>query len=266
MTWNNVKKKEETLEKEEFFRAGSTLTLDQGLKVLVWGDAGVGKSYFALSAPPPIYVLDTEFGTMPVVRHFKDKEIYVFEAAILDPDTDEPDAEASLKKIERALATLKDIDKGTIVLDSGTDIWGWLGAWVEQGAQKKGKMTSIGQPQRLEWSRANTRWRQLILRLMAKPVHFVITAQPQEEYSSKGEAMGIYKPRIQKQTEFMCDIILHIEKEFKKGARKPVYKATLTKCRFQRGLELTFEDVTFDGLCEVLDEKLGVKVRGVTVE
>ncbi len=263
MSWD-AKKKEETepLKKEQFFKTTDTIEHSQGLKILVWGGPGEGKTYFALTFPPPIYVLDTEYGVMPVLRHFPDKDINVYEAAVLDPDTDEPDAGKSLKMIEQALSTLKDINEGTIVVDSGTDVWSWLGAWLEQAGAK---MTSIGKPQRLEWGRANLRWRQLILRLMAKPVHFVITAQPTEEYSSSGEALGTYKPRIQKQTPHMCDIILHVEKRFMKGIPKPKHIATMTKCRFQRGLDMEIEDITFDKLCTALQKDLGITIKGATV-
>lgn len=249
----------------DFFKRGKEVIHTQGLKIMVWGGPGVGKTHFALSAPPPIFVLDTEFGVAPLVRHFPDKEIYIAETAVLDEETDEPDAEKSIGQIEAAIATLRDVEHGTIVIDSGTDIWGWLGGWVEQQARKRGKMTAADSPQRLEWGRANLRWRQLILRLMAKPVHFVITAQMQEEYDSRGQALGTYKPRIQKQTEHMCDLIVYIDKVYKKGSTKPVYEATLTKCRFERSFDETMQDVTFDKLCETLKDKLGVLVKGVTV-
>lgn len=236
---------------------------------MVWGDPSVGKTYFALSFPEPIYVIDTEFGVAPVTRHFPDKEIFIHEAAILDPSTDEPDVDASLKSLEKAIAQLKNIEKGTIVIDSGTDIWQWLGAWVEQQARKSGKITSAGTPQRLEWGRANLRWRQLILRLMAKPVHFVITAQVAEEYDSRGQQTGNYKPRVQKQTPHMCDIILAMERKYVKKGKGPAeekYIATMEKCRFQRGMDMELEDVTFDKLAEALKDKLGVVIDGTEVE
>jgi len=270
MAWDKKgksKKKTVELNKDSFFKRADTFVHTQGLKTMAWGEAEVGKTFFGLSGEPPIYAIGTEFGIGPVLRHFPDKEIYVYEAAILDESTDEPDIEASLKNLEVAISTLKDVDRGTILIDSGTDIWGWLGAWVEQQARKAGKMTSAGTPQRLQWGRANLRWRQLILRLMAKPVHFIITAQVSEEYNDKGQPTGVYRPRIQRQTAHMCDVILHLEKTFTKARPpKPQYMATLTKCRFQRGVDMQLPNVTWQTLTEALKEKLGVEVKGSEVK
>lgn len=271
MTWNSEKGKSKLeplkIDKNQFFKKGEALVHDQGLKVLVWGDTEVGKTFFCMSAPEPIYAIGTEFGLAPLLRHFPDKEIYIHEAAILDDEKDEPDVDSSMKNIEKAIASLRDVEAGTIVIDSGTDIWQWLGAWVEQEAVKANKMTSAGTPQRLQWGRANLRWRQMILRLMSKPVHFIITAQSQEEYSSSGQQLGTFKPKIQRQTPHMCDVILHLRKTFPKVKGKPVakYIATVTKCRFQRGLDMKIEDVTWDRLITELKDKLGVEVTGVAV-
>jgi len=114
LTWNQLAKekreepKKKLPEMSEFWKPAKEIVHEQGLKILVWGREEVGKevsqnprsavlswlcrlhereglispkTYFCLSAPPPVYVVDTEFGTAPVLRHFKDKEIYVFEAA-----------------------------------------------------------------------------------------------------------------------------------------------------------------------------------------
>lgn len=270
MTWGDPKKKTDQEDapvktRNDYFKKSSGIVYSQGLKCLAWGDPETGKTFLSLTFPEPIYVIDTEFGTAPVARHFPDKEIYIYEAAVLDPDTDEPDIEKSLKELENAIAMLKDVDKGTIVIDSGTDIWSWLGAWVEQQARKAGRMTSAGTPQRLEWGRANLRWRQLILRLMAKPVNFVITAQLTEEYDSKGQAAGTYRPRIQKQTAHMCDIIMRLEKVYRGKPPKSKYIATLEKCRFQRGMDLEIQDVTYDKLVKELKDKLGVVIESSEV-
>ena len=42
---------------------------------------------------------------------------------LVAPETAEPDPEKSLEKVEQALVALRDVKEGTIVIDSGTDIW-----------------------------------------------------------------------------------------------------------------------------------------------
>jgi len=81
VTWNKLAKVVPSF--EEFWRPGSQLVHEQGLKILVWGEPEVGKTHFALTAPEPVYVVDTEYGVAPVLRHFKHKRIFVYEAAVV---------------------------------------------------------------------------------------------------------------------------------------------------------------------------------------
>ena len=144
-----------------FFKPATEIK-QQGLKVLVWGDSEVGKTHFCMTMPDPVYivpnvlhqkpailwcVIDTEFGTVPLLHKFPGKQIFVYEAAVLDETTMEPDALKSLDKIEEALGTLQAVEVGTICIDSGTDVWQWMGAWLEQTAKRR---TASGQPYQFE--------------------------------------------------------------------------------------------------------------------
>ena len=96
---------------------------------------------------------------------------------------------------------------------------------------------------------------------MTKPkVNFVITAQPVTIYDAKGNPTDVVRERIQRQTRYMCDVVLHMEKRFSKGQTVPTYVAVLDKCRYQRGLNLEVPDLTFESLVKVLKEKLGVVI------
>jgi len=216
----------------------------------------VGKSHFALTAPEPIHVIDTEFGIAPLLlkEPFSSKDIRVFEAAQLSVETAELDPIQSIEAVEQAVAYLKDINTGTIVIDTVTDIWQWIGAWLETVATAR---TQSGRPYQFEWGKANIRYRRLILRLMAKPrVHVILTGQPRPLYDEQGRRLGSMEPRVQRQTEHMVDAVLYLEKRSYPGYVK--YVATLTKCRFQRGFNTTIEDITFDRLVNVLETELGV--------
>ena len=57
-----------------------------------------------------------------------------------------------------------------------------------------------------------------------------------------------------------------MDKVYKKDSKKPEYVGTLTKCRFERSFDEGIKDVTFDTLCAVLKDKLGVEVQGVDIE
>ena len=77
-------------------------------------------------------------------------------------DEDEPfaiDPVRSLEKVELATEALKDVTKGTIVIDSVSDIWSWLGMWLHYNAQtstskKSGKEFMM----RTEWQHANAKY------------------------------------------------------------------------------------------------------------
>jgi len=97
---------------------------------------------------------------------------------------------------------------------------------------------------------------------MAKPrCNFVITAQPVQVYDATGRPTDIWRERIQRQTRFMCDLVLHLEKRYDTQLKKTRYIATIDKCRYQRGLDLEIEDVTYKKLVKALREKLGVVIK-----
>jgi len=259
--WNALKKKElQPPKPEEFFTPLQRIEHVGGLKVGIYGAPETGKTYFALTFPEPIYVIDTEFGAKKVARvHFPEKEIYIAEVVHIDPITDEPDPIKSLEKVEKAIAAIasQNISKGTIVIDSATDIWAWITAWLEQVATRR---TASGQPFRFEYGLANERYRQLIVRLLAKPVHVVLTAQEQDVYDSSGKPTGMKQPRWQKQTPHWVDIVLHTVKRFDPSLKRWRYVAVMEKCRFKRAFNLEIEDVTYEKLRNALRRNLGIDV------
>jgi len=218
------------------------------------------RTHFALTFPEPLYVVDTEFGVAPLLQKepFKNKDIRVFEACVLDTKTVEVDPIQSIEALEKALTALRTLQKGTVVIDSVSDVWSWMQAWLEVVASKK---TASGQPYRFEYGKANMRYRKLILRLLAQPINVVLTAKTTEKYDSQGNPTGLYVPRAQKDTAHMVDVVLYARKEFDPVAKRWKYVSTLQKCRFQRGFEVEIEDVTYDKLVKLLREQLGVVIK-----
>jgi len=260
-----------------------------GLKILIWGAEDTRKTGFCLSCPPPVYEVDTELGAPPLFQHFvycpkcqkhtthilspegaigpcrvcNDtngvmKDIHWCDATFLNPNTDEPDPFVALQRLESTITLLKDVKKGTVCIDSGTDVWDWIQAWLEgTGKHKEGTLL------RFEWAKAKQRWRQLLLRLMAKPLHFVMTAQTQDIYQGN-EPTGEHRPRIQGASQHVFDIIIYAQKWLAITGNPPVkrysYQAEITKCRFSKDFRPTIPDVTFDELTKQLKEKIGVEV------
>jgi len=196
----------------------------------------------------------------PLLHHpeFKDKEIHVFEACVLDTETVEVDPIKSIEALEKAITSLKSLKKGTVVIDSVSDVWQWLLAWLEVVATKR---TQSGGIYRFEYGKANQRYRKLILRLLAQPINVVLTAHVGDVYDKSGQTTGAKVPKTQKTTMHMIDIGLYAQKRYDAVAKSWKYVSTLRKCRFKRSFEATIDDVTYDKLVEFLKEELGVVVE-----
>ena len=238
----------------------------RGLKVMIWGDTEVGKSYFALSFPEPIYVISTEFGVSQLQHHYPDKDIRIMECS--EPYTDKPnksseeepfaiDPVRSLEKVELATEALKDVTKGTIVIDSISDIWAWLGMWLHYNAQtstskKSGKEFMM----RTEWQHANAKYRWLVMRLLSRPCHVVFTSRAGAVYDSNGNITAQTKAKAQGESAYYVDVYIKaakrpmpIEENGKTTSRMVTKRmATIEKCRFQSVNNMQVEDLTFEKL------------------
>ena len=266
MAWNK-KEELEVPNVDEFFKPSTELPPVEGLKVGVYGLPGSGKSHFALTAPKPIFVIDTEFGSRLVVDNAVPPEerdkVYIFEALQLDPETMEPDPIQSLEEVEKALkAVVKYVQdhsdvRGTIVIDSASDIWQWIGVWLEEeGARRR---TKSGEVPRFEWGRANKRYLQMIYKLLRSKWHVVLTGKVQEVFTEDGTPTGRYRSRWQKDTEHWLDIVMKAEVMIPPGKTTPVRQFTIVKCRAWN-ISGTIVDCTWDKLVKFVEEKAKVKV------
>jgi len=271
-----TKPPEVAVTEENLFVPAQKALQRSGVKAFVWGGYGVGKTYFALSFPQPIRVISTEFGVAQLLHHFPDKEIGIMECT--EPYTEAPtkartgqvddqpfavDPVVSLRKVEKASLALKNVQGGTIVLDSGTDLWSWLGAWIELTADKQYSKT--GGMMRTEWSKANARYRTILMRLLSRPCHFVMTGRSQQVYDGQGNMTATEKFAAQKETPYFADIIIHLTKKPRQNVDVTTGKVTGTviqrvgiveKCRFADVNNMTITDPTYDNLKESLKGKI----------
>lgn len=245
------------LKPDDYFKPVDEFQI-RALTILLFGEASTLKTGFAMSCPPPVYGVDTEGKWPNVKRHYPGKEIYVFDLleAALDPNTDEMDPKVALDEIENALSALATVNEGTIAIDSLTDIDYWLSAWLEKTAMYRSEKT--GKPYQFEWGRRNTRFRQLIQRLLAKKdVTKVLTCHPKEIYVAK-EASGKFTARAHETTPFLADVVLHT---YKLGVGPQTsYQAVLEKCSFAKAYNTTIVDPSYEKLIDVLERDLKIKV------
>lgn len=245
-SWGGINK----VSKDEMFKSTKEYNRKRGLKVGVWGAPETGKTHFVCSCPKPVYIIDTEFGSYPVARKFDDEEINIADVVVLNEKTDDVDFIKSLDNIEQAVKVLSDVREGTIAIDSGSDVWQWIGAWLEKTARRRSKKT--GQMLQMEWGRGNERYRNMMLKLLSKEVNFVLTTQEKPSYSADGKQTGVV-PNWQKQTPYWLDMVIRTTKEVTRGQTS--YNAYVEKFRYSRMANLMLKDNTFEAVKKVIREE-----------
>lgn len=244
-------------DKSELFTSADKYVHKRGLKIGVYGPPESSKTYFCCTCPGDVMLLDTEFGSYPVAKKFKDKTINIADITVINQQTDDIDSNASIARAEIALKTIKDMQKGTVCIDSVSDIWSWMGSWLEETASLRSKKT--GKMLQLEWGKANARYRNMIVKLLSKPVHVVLTAQQKSVYTSGGQATDMVEPSWQKLTPYWVDIVVRLEKTFSTSGT--YYNGYIEKCRWERAFNAKLDDVSFQGVVDVLTDKLGVEIK-----
>lgn len=270
MSWGKKKQEEKRKPDPKIFFVPSKELRIHGLKIGVWGAPGTGKTHFSLTFPEPIYVIDTEYGTSKVIwkKPFSEKKIYVAEVVELN-ERDEVDTIKSLMKAEEAIRSLAEIfpsarevrePRGTIVVDSVSDIWAWYVDYLDITAKRR---TKDGRPMMTEFGIINDRYRALMLMLLSRAAHVVLTAKVQDQYAMtpNGLAKIGVKPRWQKDTPYWVDLVLRMERTVVKGSVK--FKAKIEKCRFVKTPpDDEIWDPDYEKIVKYLG-KLGVRIDGL---
>jgi hypothetical protein len=247
-----------SLQSGDYFKPLKDMNVKRGIKVGAYGSPETGKSYFGMTCPEPIYVIDSELAAVKLAKqHFAQKDIRVCEVKVISEETMQPDAIASMYEFENAIVSLKDIKSGTILVDNVTDYWQYVCAYMEENATRR---TKSGQPLRFEYAMANERYKYFIMRLLTSPASVVLVAQSQKAYDSEGKETSVSTARWQKQTPFWVDIVLHFDKNMIQGGQI-VHEATMEKCRLQRAMNLKIKDCTYDKLVAELKDKLSVSIN-----
>lgn len=226
-------KKEERVSKidgkdlAELFVCATDLPTLKGLKIGVWGRAKVGKTHFSMTnSKGKIFIIDTEGSAKTNVLAFPEevkKRIFVFDvlkASEVKEDAGEIDYAGTLEILEDVVKKVAQVSKDegagnvTIVVDSATDIWDWLGIWLDEitpSAQHIGK--DKDKVNRLEWGKANKRYADIFRNLMRSGCNVIMTFIAKEAVGPDGSNQGFYMPRWQKNTDRWVDVIVQIEKE-----------------------------------------------------
>lgn len=223
MAWGKTENKEETpKDVSTIFTPVVDLEEITALKLGVYGKAKVGKTHFCLTAKRPVYIIDTEGSIKINVKQLpKEEREGIFVAEVLqaaDKKDKEIDLVKSLDALVEAIDTITDAvikqeesgsNPGTIVIDSATDIWDWLSIWLDEAATR----TKAGDMPRFEWGKANKKYTEVMYMLLRSNWNVVMTFRAKEVVNSKGESLGTYGPRWQKNTDYWLDLITEMQRD-----------------------------------------------------
>lgn len=253
---------------DELFRPATELEAAHGLKIAIWGRAKVGKSHFCLTPPGKIFVIDTESAIKTNVQSFPtDVKERVFVADVLQFSGLKEESgdinygimldvlEDAITKILQAVKTDGESNV-TVVIDSASDLWDWLGIWLNEEAPG---VSHIGHDKdkvnRLEWGKANKRYARDMLKLIMSGCNIICTYKAKDAVGADGADLGFAKPRWQKNSKHLFDLVGVIEK----SGDKRVLKFTGSDNGGRYGDKIPeLENPTWSRLLEHLEKNCGV--------
>jgi hypothetical protein len=145
------------------------------LKLLTWGDSGVGKTTLALRFPSPV-VIDLEGGC----DLYGDR----FEFGVLRT--------TSCEEVDRAVDWLAANDHGrTLVLDPVSILWDaiqekWSQVFLQRSRGSKGHRHDFFELGPKEWQTIKSDWKGFVRKLIALDMHVVVTARAKPQYAEAG--------------------------------------------------------------------------------
>lgn len=230
------------------------------IKALVFGGPGIGKTYFALSSPGKVAVIDTEGGTAFYAGR---KGLSAFDVL----------PTKSFSDVKRAVEFLAAGGHGyeTLVIDPVTIIYETLQGSallrrVEINKRRHRGATEVDEAdlEQLDWGRIKRNYKQLMTALVNLPLHVIVTAREKEEtrrnpQTGDFEQTGRMKPDAEKGTAYYFDIVLHLAPRGEDGRQ-----AVVTKDRTDsHPLGAILPDPTFGSLFDKVLKRKGSAQRAV---
>ena len=264
---------------EDFFKPADEMEELRGFKVALQGKAKTGKTDIACSFPPPVFIVDLELGAQKVynnrykhtsnppytpvfpneqLRPKGGKDIRIMECVVLN-DRDDIDYDATIDKLFKALDSLKHVDRGTIVIDSATLFWKWLEhKWKKKktGSDKAGSKFKF----QFDWGPVTEEYHRLMMRLLAKPIHFIVIGHEKSIYDGKGKIIdGLYEGRWQNQTPHWVDFVLRTYKLINPN-EAPDYEARVIESRYMRAMNDKIVDPSYMSIKKYMKTQFHVDI------
>lgn len=224
----------------------------------VWGREKVGKTYWCLDVPGTKYIIDTENAVELNKEVFSDvqqSDMFIYnamhttEGSLRDIDYDKS-IFGLFDHVESLIKHIKDSgEKATIIVDSITDIWDWMGIWLDKEAARK---TDGKQMMRTEWGKANGPYMEFLKMLKNAPCDVIVTAKAFPAYGKGGEVLDYDLPKWQKNTPYWILVNL----EYTKKGRDRFLR--IEGCRVG-DVHGTFKNYSFSDIRDHIVKESGIK-------
>lgn len=207
---------------DDLFVDGTELETLSSICIAIFGRAKVGKTHFAATALElgiPVIVIDTESSWRKNLKRFspemrslvKVSEVMKFKQGSVKSFDLMQSLRIFRKSINAAVARVdkyreEGINHGVIVVDSATDLWDWLGIWIDEDASS----SDMG---RLRWGKPNSIYTEEIQKLIHSGWSVILVYRAKEAVSNQGQDLGYNKARWQKNTDYWIDLYGEISRE-----------------------------------------------------
>lgn len=253
---------------DDYFTISTELPNIEGFRLSIFGESGVGKTHLCANAPGEVFFIDTE-GTAKTVIDKQDmdqrKKIRLMN--VKQKFTDEVEIinyTATLEGLEKAVDSIYRYTqgdpengvpkppRGTIVIDSASDLWDWLQFWLsiqtDLARAKSGKMIQT------EWQRPNKRHKEILDKLLLTGWNVILTAQAHPVYDSGGQMTTMNDPKWQKGVPFWADVSGELRN---KGGET---EFVIRKCRHDKFLVgKVVPNPTFESIVKFISDETGLK-------
>ncbi len=248
--WQNaVKEKKEEKKYEPAKKKGiKEANNESGVKIMVDGPAKIGKTIFAASSVflakntnisgsipvpkgHPVVIIDTELSAHWLGKFFKEEmengKIIYHDVYVENEKTLEVDPCASYEVFWETLIKYKDMEEGTIVIDSLSDVFQWINSYLRIKVLKmKDDESADIQPK--DWYWRNDKWESLMKFLRHRKCNVIITCKVKDDWDVV-QLAGQKEPKFQKTGEtipichnttgYWFDIIMEMKFEYIDGKK-----------------------------------------------
>lgn len=230
----------------------------QNTVMSLFGYGGSGKTYFSCTAPLPIIVIDTEDRLKLVTDQLpQDIQDQIFQFSMIEygaSDTGEVDYSGMIERfrteiLDAAAEMTAQGIKGTIVIDSMSEILDWYDLWLVK--QKGVRLGEDGQPLPFEKKRTKNEIRRILDIFRVTKWNIIMTFKEKQLWGDSGIPIDDYAPEWSKDLIYVSDFVVNIRRI---GTRR---EFRLIKNSYGNKLDIPLNNVDWNGFLKTVKEHSG---------